>query len=416
MHDAHLEVGFSPGLAAAPSLQIAPILAQWPGTSPPTVRTRLVEALLADLESAPDDAPALPGAALIVLAPGTAPALVDRLVEGLSRRHLPALILIDPPDDWRLLQRHGVVFDSLGADHRVAAGILFALCERQGAVRLLTHEISLAQRCQGGMRTEMDRLHEELHLAAAIQREFTTGAIPDVPGLDISVLFRPVNFVSGDIYHLRDLGAGRAAFLVADAVGHGVPAALITMVLTSGLAMSDVDDAGRARPLQPADALAALNSRLCASCFGSGRFATAVCGVIDAPARRITLAGAGHPSPIVLSKTAPREIETSGPLLGVFGDASFDQVSIDLQDDETLLVYTDGLDAAFPEGLLRAPSGKARRQVWINELCELLTPHSRGGVAPLLAELQNLLDTQSGSLHQADDVTAVCIAPRRSAA
>jgi sigma-B regulation protein RsbU (phosphoserine phosphatase) len=416
MIDTHLDVGVAPGLPGEPARYVGPIVERWPGSPAPRIRSRMLEALLADLESAPHDSPAPPGAALIVLAPGTPPALVDRLTEALHRRHMPGLVLVDDPGRWELLQRHGVLFQPLGADPGAIAAMLYALCERQSAVRLLTHEIALAQRCQGGIRTEMDRLHEELHLAAAIQREFTSGAVPDIPGLDITVLFRPVNFVSGDIYTLRDLGHGRAAFLVADAVGHGVPAALLTMVLTSGLILDDTDGQGNARTLRPADALASLNQRLCASCFGSGRFATAVLGVIDAPAGRVTLAGAGHPMPVVLSPDDVREIETSGPLLGVFGDAEFDQVSIDLRDDETLLVYTDGLDAAFPQGLVRASSGPARRETWLRELRGLLAHTGPRRASALLAELQNLLDSQAGSLHQADDVTALCLAPRRSAA
>jgi len=414
MNDRTITFAASAGLSAPSRRWLEPVLSTWPGDQPnPT--SMLVDVFLATLESDASSDPApLPGTAFVVLGPDEPTSRIDRIVEAMHRRHLPGVVLTRNPDDWQVFQRHGVIFDSLEADLPRISAMLFALGERQGAVRLLAHEIQLAQRCQGGIRSEMDRIHEELHLAASIQRDFTSSPVPRVRGLDIEVLFRPVNFVSGDVYNVRDLGDGRAAFFVADAVGHGVPAALLTMVLTSSLTTSEYDAAGRQGLLEPAEVLARLNKRMCASCFGSGRFATAVYGVVDSNARTVTVAGAGHPMPVVLSPHQPREIETNGPLLGVFGEAEFDQCTVSLADDETLLVYTDGLDAALP-----AQPGSAmgpRRLEWLRDIARMRAQAVHAGASLILAELQGMLDAQSGSLHQNDDVTAVCIAPTRMAA
>lgn len=395
---------------------LSPVLERWPSNPTPEYRSLLLDVLLHELEQGGGEDPApLAGVAFVALSQGTPASFVDRLVEALHRRHLPAVILIHAAADWQVFQRQGVIFASLDTDPRASAAMLFALAERQGAVRLLAREVQLANRCQGGIRLEMDRMHEELHLAAAIQREFTSSPVPNMPGLDIAVLHRPVNFVSGDIYNLRDLGNGMAAFFIADAVGHGVPAALLTMVLTSSLTTSEPDATGRLVPLQPAEVLARLNKRMCASCLGSGRFATAVYGVIDSATRTATIAGAGHPMPVVLSTTEPREIETSGPLLGVFGEAEFDQVAVPLAEHETLLLYTDGLEAAFPPASSTSAVARTRRDAWIKDLASTTHPGKRG-MASVLSRMQDLLDATSGSLHHPDDVTALCIAPSRAAA
>ncbi|CAG0977291.1 Phosphoserine phosphatase RsbU [Phycisphaerales bacterium] len=416
MNDSRITFATSGNLDAPQRKWLAPILERWPSAPSPEHRTLLTDTFLHELESEPaDDAAPMAGVALVALGPGVAPSFVDHLVEALNRRQMPAVIMLDGAADWQLFQRQGIIFQSLDADARTIAPMLFALSERQSAVRLLAREIQLANRCQGGIRNEMDRLHEELHLAAAIQREFTSSPVPQIAGLDIAVLFRPVNFVSGDIYNVRDLGAGKVAFFVADAVGHGVPAALLTMVLTSSLTTSEPDSEGRTAPLQPADVLARLNKRMCASCFGSGRFATAVYGLVDSRARKATIAGAGHPMPVVFSPRQPREVETNGPLLGVFGEAEFDQVTVDLADDETLLIYTDGLDAAFPSDVSRSLTARARREQWLKQIAAPTRNGTRGGLSLVLAELESLLDTQSGSLHHQDDVTAVCITPRAAA-
>ena len=47
--------------------------------------------------------------------------------------------------------------------------VLFALAERQSAVRSLMREVAILARYQGGVRGEMDRIHDELNLAAAVQ-------------------------------------------------------------------------------------------------------------------------------------------------------------------------------------------------------------------------------------------------------
>lgn len=397
------------GLAAPTQRWLRPVLGAWPSMSPEW-RALLTDELVDLLEPVGKGAghSAIPGAVLAVVGSGVRPGVVDRLLEALAARCAPAVILVEKPADWALFQRHGVIFLAHDAPPDKVAAMLFALLERQPAVRLLAHEIDLALRCQGGIRNEMDRLHEELHLAAALQRDFTSSPLPRVPGLDINVLFRPVNFVSGDVYSVREVSPSRVAFFVADAVGHGVPAALLTMVLTSSL-LSAAAASGTAEGHSPARVLARLNERLCASCLGTGRFATAVYGVIDAETRKVTVAGAGHPLPILLSGGDSSEIETAGPLLGVFDDAEFDQREVSLADDDMLMLYTDGLDAAFPLEASGAQHAVLKRDRWIAELARGTSGSHRRDTSGLLSELQHRLDVQAGSLHGGDDVTALCI-------
>jgi serine phosphatase RsbU (regulator of sigma subunit) len=188
-------------------------------------------------------------------------------------------------------------------------------------------------------------------------------------------------------------------------VGHGVPAALLTMVLTSSL---NTTEGGRV--LEPAEVLRQLNERLCTSCLGSGRFATALYGVVDGKRGEVKLAGAGHPYPVRVSRAGAMEVKTEGPLLGVFPGADFTQAEFELHPSDTLLLYTDGFEAMFPE---RDDAPEWGGRTYLRELTRMV-----GGERDLnhcLAELEGLLDEQSGSLHQADDLTAVVIAAGRGA-
>ena len=404
----------SPGnLENAWARWVDPLRAAWPGLERPRVTWSPVDEFVRGLEGRePHEGENLPAAALVVLGTSDTGWTVDRLVEGLLSRQVPGIVLLPDPTQWRQFQRHGVIFERLDADPRVLAAMLFALAERQSALDLLQRELYVAQRAQSGFRAEMDRLHDELHMAASVQREFIPTALPALGELDLGVIFRPSNYVSGDIYDVERLDDRTVGFFIADAVGHGVPAALLTMVLSHNLTLTEPTDAGRARRIvEPARVLGTLNERLCQARSINGRFATALYATVDLPTRTVTLAGAGHPAPLIVGQDENRAIETEGPLLGVFPDAVFPQVSFTLAPGQTLLLYTDGLEAAF---LQRSDApDPARRSMYrhLDALREVIARERAHDVAAAMDDLGALLDEQAGSLHQLDDVTVLAIRP-----
>jgi len=370
-------------------------------------------------------------AAFIVFDDAAPPRTIDYTIELLNAARLPAVCVMTNPAPWRQFQKDGIIFESRSQSPAVLAAMLFALSERQSAVFGLAREMDLTRRCEGTIRSEMERLHDELQLAASIQRDFTTSPAPSTRTLDYGVLYRPVNFVSSDVYCLRDLGDGRLAFFVGDAAGHGVPAALLTMVLTHALETTESTDSG-SRLLAPAEVLTRLNTRICRHCRGLGWFATAIYGVFDTIRGDLTLSGAGHPPPIVLGGRAMRELSTLGPVLGIADDAHFTQVTDHILHDELLLIYTDGLETTFP-----APTDESnqsfRERPHLKYLHELSTAAAGmtgklaedsgslailgadslatgDGLAANIAErLARMIDEQHGSLHQADDITALVL-------
>ena len=58
----------------------------------------------------------------------------------------------------------------------------------------------------------------------------------------------------------------------------------------------------------------------------------------------MTLACGGHPPPLIRRGSGVIEaLRAHGPLLGVFAAAEFPEVTVDLQPEDTVLLYTDGL-------------------------------------------------------------------------
>jgi serine phosphatase RsbU (regulator of sigma subunit) len=330
-----------------------------------------------------------------------------RLVDQLRSERLAGVLLCEHDRDG--IACGGVVVMAADAPVASVAEVLHALASREEVVREIGHELSVVQRTSGGVRDEMSRLSQELSLASKIQHDLIPRRLPAVAGMDLGVLFRPAGYVSGDIYNMAMVDQRTMAFFIADAVGHGVPAALLTMIISRSLPMRGGMAEGRV--ITPADALGRLNDELCLVGDATPRFATAVYGLLDVPSGLVRVANAGHPKPLCISPSGLTRVEASGPLLGVFPDAEFTEETFELPRGSTLLLYSDGFESAFPSGVIGGAN---------TEYLDHLTAVGRdardgaGSVSDALGALCRRLDRASGSLHQADDLTAVAL--RRLAA
>lgn len=331
---------------------------------------------------------------------------IAQLADALSQRQTPAIFLFrDPIAARSLLSDSTAITDSWTIDPKIFAPMLYALAHRQSAVREMGAELRLTQHALSGLTAEMERLHNELELAAMVQREFIPRASPTFPGIDIGIIFRPVGFVSGDIYDIQRLEDQRIAFFLADAVGHGVPAALLTMAITRALQPKSNGT------FDPSAALKQLNIELARHPNGTHRFATAICGTLNLETNELSIAGAGHPYPLLTSSRGVRLLETDGPMLGVFEDADFPSITTRLASDETFVIHSDGLEASLEAHEMSVP-----------QVTQVFAEDAEVSMSESLSRLQSMLDGGIGSLHQQDDVTVLAmrlaelVAPLRIAA
>lgn len=334
--------------------------------------------------------------------------LFCRVVDELQQAMVPLLLLTDEPLE-RLERFHpgAVIAQAERSDPQATAAMLFALAARQTAVRGIDQSLRLAQSFHGETAAEIDRLHTELLLAARVQRDFLPKQMPEVAGLGASVLFRPQGFVSGDTYDVYRLDDRHVGFFLADAMGHGVPAALMTLYISGSLPRKDAQ-AGADRIVQPAEALTRLNSELHESLAGPARFATAVCGVIDIERRIATLACAGHPPPLRIGPHGIRPAEVSGMLMGVVADYEYEQVTVHLDEGELLVVHSDGIETAFnPKHQREASTPALAMPPHYMHLAGMRRGRALEGLEAAMEVLAADLDSQVGSFHQDDDVTVL---------
>ena len=311
----------------------------------------------------------------------------------------------------------GAVATGLQPDGRGAAGAGFtppagfspAVIERRvesaaQEMDSLRGELDAMRRRDDALNSYLRKMDEELRLAARLQQDFLPKSMPRVGRVRFHTLFRPAGYVSGDLYDVMRLDEKRVGFYMADAVGHGVPAALLTMFIKHAVQTKEIDPRGRGyRLLEPGETLRRLNERLIDQNLSHSTFATALYGTVDVETLRVTVARAGHPHPLVLRADGSMEpLQVEGSLLGIFPDEGYGNYTTHLQPGDRLIVYTDGLDVAFDEPA--APDDKAPPR-WQHEL------HRRRDLPGerLLAEFAEALDAEAGSLRPKDDVTLLLV-------
>ncbi|MFF8262572.1 SpoIIE family protein phosphatase [Streptomyces virginiae] len=161
----------------------------------------------------------------------------------------------------------------------------------------------------------------------------------EVPGIRIAVRYRPAeseSLVGGDWYDSVVLPNGKVLLSVGDVAGHGIQAATGMVVLRNALRGLAVTGAG------PAQLLAWLNR--VAFHLTSHLTATAVCALFDPKTRTLQWARAGHLPPVLVRGAQAQSFPlTAGLLLGALPDATFAEEEVQLEADDILLMYTDGL-------------------------------------------------------------------------
>jgi len=211
-------------------------------------------------------------------------------------------------------------------------------------------ELEALRRRDDTLQFYMHRLDEELRLAARLQQDFLPKSLPRVGNIRFHTLFRPAGHVSGDLYDVMRLDESHIGFYMADAVGHGMPAALLTMFLKQALVTKEIQPGGY-RLLEPSQTMARLNEALVEQNLAHATFATALYGYVNTKTMQLTFARGGHPNPLLLKSGGElQSLDADGSLLGIFPGEQFGQTTVALAPGDKLFVYSDGIELAFSEG------------------------------------------------------------------
>lgn len=194
-------------------------------------------------------------------------------------------------------------------------------------------------------------LEKEISLAREIQHALQPLRIPDRKWMastgstkriaKFHHVYMPCTGVAGDCFAVFPVGDSGVGMLICDVMGHGVRAALIASMLR-GL-MEQVSTLADT----PGLLLSSLNRQLFRifSQANITMFASACYVYLDLEKRRLTLSGAGHPAPIILSADGRAILPAipRSPALGLLDTALYRESELALEPGMKLMLYTDGL-------------------------------------------------------------------------
>ncbi len=198
------------------------------------------------------------------------------------------------------------------------------------------HAAAIASRDEALKRRELEH---ELNLGRTIQERLLPGRDPVIPGYEVAGVNLPSQMISGDYFDYIELPHGHLGIAVADVSGKGLPAALLAASL-QGTLRSHVEN------LYSISAIMERANNALARSTAAETFATLFYGVLD-PAGGLTYVNAGHNPPILLRSDGSTEfLNRGGTVLGMFRGSKYEQGTVELEPEEYLVIYTDGLTEA----------------------------------------------------------------------
>lgn len=162
-------------------------------------------------------------------------------------------------------------------------------------------------------------------------------APPAWPELRWGFHYAPLDHLGGDYYDVAQPGPDHLGFLIADASGHSIAAAMVAIM--SRAAFTAVSNASTS----PGEVLTEMNRRL--QGLADERFVTAFYAVLDRRTRVLTYANAGHPYPFrwVAGTGRVEPLGAQGFMLGIMPDEQYRERTVELAPGDRLCFFTDGL-------------------------------------------------------------------------
>ena len=159
----------------------------------------------------------------------------------------------------------------------------------------------------------------------------------------------PSLYLSGDFVDYFALNDHSFSFYLADVSGHGASSAFVTVLLkhmSMNLLQEYQAHGGKVR-VKPSHVLNYINRSLLKT--NLGKHVTVFGGVVDTRDKKLTYSFGGHyPLPILATNGDAQLLEGKGLPVGLFEDAHFEDVTIDLPEQFTLTILSDGILEVLP--------------------------------------------------------------------
>ncbi len=239
---------------------------------------------------------------------------------------------------------------------------------------------------------EFTKMQEEVRLAAKIQSELLPRSAPVLSGYEIAGTNIPAQVVGGDYFDFVTIDEHRLAVCLADVSGKGLPASLL---------MSNTQATIRSQTLANATPTQCLTNAnvLLYRTTSPEKFVTLFYGILDTRTHQFLYSNAGHDNPFLLA-SKPARLSAGGPVLGILEPFLYEQDSVTLDKNDTIVIYSDGITEAFNES--DEAFGEER-------LAAVLAQYRDTTASELVDEIITAAKQFAGRREQTDDMTVVVL-------
>lgn len=244
------------------------------------------------------------------------------------------------------------------------------------------------------LQSKLDQITKDMKLAKSIIQSVTK--VPEMdPNLKVDILYKPTADVGGDIFFVKRIQDFYYRFFLGDATGHGLQAALYSMMIQSEF------ERVSAVAMRPNDLLFYMNQHFYDKNADLQIYFPALVMDFDFHQSILRYAGGGVQNQIILKKnTEPLILENTGPIIGILEHYRYGIYETKVESGDRIFLFTDGL---FEE--LNESDGM---QAW-DDL--LITIQSTQGLpfAEVIPSIQTMLFQKMNKITWKDDSTLIFI-------
>lgn len=237
-------------------------------------------------------------------------------------------------------------------------------------------------------------IRHDLSVARAVQQNTLTLSSLEAGPISIVPAYLPMEEVGGDFYGATRISESRYRIFLADATGHGVQAALITM------AIKGIYDNIKKFESPPNELLEIFNNEFVERYAPLKSFFTAMIVDVDTEQNRLQFASAGHPAALLLQSGSMELLEKTGRIIGIGSGAVYGLREASFSARDRLYLFTDGMFEEFNQN--NEEFGEKR-------LHAILAEHSFASIEESIQKALAALNEFLGQRRRQDDATILGI-------
>lgn len=241
----------------------------------------------------------------------------------------------------------------------------------------------------------MSLIRDDLMLAKKIQKNILQIKPSILKELSVIQTYLPMSEVGGDFYDITKINDSTYRIFQADATGHGVQAAMITM------AIKGIYDNIKNFDLETSEIMEIFNDDYLHKYQSLNSFMTAILVDINVKRQVLKYTSAGHPAAVLLKNDNTHLLKNTGKMIGVIKNAKYTSLELQFNRGDRLYIFTDGIFEEF--NTKEEEFGEERLHSILEETSK------NASIQDSIKTVLDALDTFLESQDKQDDITVIGI-------